>query len=81
MDSKAAGNYPTLMKLSLDLMVSALRCDVTRVATLAGADASGSNISFKWVPAASRGWHSMGHSPRHPEAAGRQVGPRASSPR
>ena len=63
MDSKAAGNYPILMKLSLDLMVSALRCDVTRVATLAGADASGSNISFKWVPAASRGWHSMGHSP------------------
>ena len=63
LDSKAAGNYPTLMKLSLDLMVSALRCDVTRVATLAGADASGSNISFKWVPAASRGWHSMGHSP------------------
>jgi hypothetical protein len=62
-DAKASGNYPTLMKLSFDLMVAALRCDVTRVATLAPCDASGSNISFKWVPEASRGWHSMGHNP------------------
>ncbi len=63
LDPKAAGNYPTLMKLSFDLMVAALKCDVTRITTLACADASGSNISFKWVPAANRGWHSMGHSP------------------
>jgi hypothetical protein len=63
MDTKAAGNYPTLMKLSFDLMVAALKCDVTRITTLACADASGSNISFKWVPAANRGWHSMGHTP------------------
>jgi hypothetical protein len=63
MDVLASGNYPTLMKLSFDLMVSALRCDVTRIATLAPCDASGSNISFKWVPDANRGWHSMGHNP------------------
>jgi hypothetical protein len=63
LDVKASGNYPTLMKLSLDLMVAALRCDVTRVATLAPCDASGSNISFSWVPECRRGWHSMGHNP------------------
>jgi hypothetical protein len=63
LDPKAAGNYPVLLKLSMDLMVAALRCDVTRVATLAPCDASGSNISFSWVPEAKRGWHSMGHTP------------------
>jgi hypothetical protein len=62
-DVKASGNYPTLMKLSLDLMVASIRCDVTRVATFAPCDASGSNISFSWVPEAKRGWHSMGHNP------------------
>jgi Protein of unknown function (DUF1552) len=63
MSVTAADNYPTLMKLSMDLMVAALKCDVTRITTLACADASGSNISFSWVPGAKRGWHSMGHSP------------------
>jgi hypothetical protein len=63
LDVLSAGNYPTLMKLSLDLMIAALRCDVTRVATLAPCDASGSNISFSWVPECRRGWHSMGHNP------------------
>jgi hypothetical protein len=63
MDTVAAGNYPILMKLSFDLMVASLKCDVTRITTLACADASGSNISFKWVPAANKGWHSMGHNP------------------
>jgi hypothetical protein len=47
LDVKGSGNYPTLFKLSLDLMVAAIRCDVTRVVTLAPCDASGSNISFK----------------------------------
>jgi hypothetical protein len=63
LDAKAAANYPILMKLSLDLMVAALRCDVTRIATLANADASGSNISFSWVPEVHKGWHSIGHNP------------------
>jgi hypothetical protein len=64
MDIKSGGSYPTLFKLSLDLMVASIRCDVTRVVTLAPCDASGSNISFKAaVPEANRGWHSMGHSP------------------
>jgi hypothetical protein len=64
MDPKSSGAYPTLFKLSLDLMVASIRCDVTRVVTLAPCDASGSNISFKAaVPEANRGWHSMGHSP------------------
>jgi hypothetical protein len=63
-DVKGAGNYPTLFKLSLDLMVAALKCDLTRVTTLAPCDASGSNIKFNSVvPEANRGWHSMGHNP------------------
>jgi hypothetical protein len=63
-DVKSSANYPALFKLSLDLMVAALKCDLTRVTTLAPCDASGSNISFKAeVPEANRGWHSMGHSP------------------
>jgi hypothetical protein len=64
MDVKSSASYPTLFKLSLDLMVAALKCDLTRVATLAPCDASGSNIKFNSaVPEANRGWHSMGHSP------------------
>src|SRR5262249_860166 len=63
MDVKLAANYPTLMKLSVDLRVAALRCDLTRVATFAPCDASGTNISFSWVPEVHRGWHSIGHSP------------------
>jgi hypothetical protein len=64
LDPKGAANYPTLFKLSLDLMVAAIKCDLTRVATLAPCDASGSNIKFQSaVPEANRGWHSMGHTP------------------
>jgi hypothetical protein len=64
LDVKSAGNYPALFHLSLDLMVAALKCDLTRVVTLAPCDASGSNISFKGeVPECNRGWHSMGHNP------------------
>jgi hypothetical protein len=33
------------------------------VATFAPCDASGSNISFSWVPETRRGWHSIGHNP------------------
>ena len=66
-------NYPTLVKVSMDLMVAALRCDVTRVAGLATADSLGANIDFSFVPGvpdrgtgyenARRNWHDLGHNP------------------
>jgi hypothetical protein len=68
-----ATNYPTLVKVSMDLMVAALRCDVTRVAALATADAIGGNIDFNFVPGVPllgtgyesprRNWHDLGHFP------------------
>jgi hypothetical protein len=67
--------YPNIQKAHMNLMVSALKCGVTRVATLQHGDSSGNSINFgafvPGLPATSknnykspyRNWHDLGHNP------------------
>jgi hypothetical protein len=66
-------NYPLAFKVSVDLMVAALKCDVTRVAALQAVDAGGANLPWNFLPGIPllgagfhtklRNWHDMGHNP------------------
>jgi hypothetical protein len=69
-------NYAAVLKAQMDLMVVAVKCDVTRVVTLQMVDASGSHIPFNFlagvggqgdaggaVGASLRGWHDLSHNP------------------
>jgi hypothetical protein len=65
-------NVPALLNLQFELMVMALKCDVTRVATLQFGDATGGAIVFDFVPGVPRegngyqplrDWHDLGHRP------------------
>ena len=72
-DAKTASNYPKLVQVSLDLMVAALKCDVTRVVGLQMLDAGGANLPWNFLPGiplqgtgfhtALRNWHDMAHNP------------------
>jgi hypothetical protein len=66
-------NYPATLKVSFDLMVAALKCDVTRVAALQMVDAGGANLPWNFLPEIPekgtgfhtrlRNWHDLGHNP------------------
>jgi hypothetical protein len=66
-------NYPATFKMSLDLMVAALKCDVTRVAAIQMVDAGGANLPWNFLPGIPekgggfhtklRNWHDLGHNP------------------
>jgi len=72
-DATMAINYPAMVKVSMDLMVAALKCDVTRVAGLQMVDAGGANLPWNFLPGIPlngtgfhtrlRNWHDMGHNP------------------
>jgi len=72
-DATVAINYPLTLKVSFDLMVAALKCDVTRVAALQMVDAGGANLPWNFLPGIPekgagfhtrlRNWHDMGHNP------------------
>ena len=61
-DIASNNNNPTLLSVSFQLMTAALRCDVTRVATLQFGDATGGSVTFPVVNVG-RNWHSLGHNP------------------
>jgi hypothetical protein len=56
---QANDNFPAVSRLQIDLMVAALACDVTRVASLLWAHA-GSEVRFTWV-GASGAHHDISH--------------------
>src|SRR3954451_17148899 len=72
-DATLALNYPATLKVSFDLMVAALKCDVTRVAALQMDDAGGANLPWNFLPGVPekgtgfhtrlRNWHDIGHNP------------------
>ena len=60
-DYKANANFPAVGKLQMDLLVMALACDLTRVATIQWEQSVG-NVRFTWVdPTITRGHHDMSH--------------------
>jgi hypothetical protein len=73
MDATMPINYPFTLKVSFDLMVAALKCDVTRVAALQMVDAGGANLPWNFLPGVPllgggfhtklRNWHDLGHNP------------------
>jgi hypothetical protein len=65
-------NTPVLWTLQMQLIVAALKCDVTRVGTTQVGDATGGRIIFDFVPGVprqgngyqpNRDWHDLGHRP------------------
>jgi hypothetical protein len=72
-DATMAANYPATLNVSFDLMVAALKCDVTRVAALQMVDAGGANLPWNFLPGIPekgggfhtrlRNWHDLGHNP------------------
>jgi hypothetical protein len=74
-DLSADASYPLIMKAHLGLITAALKCGITKVATLQTGDSSGNNINFgafvMGLPARSknnykspfRNWHDLGHNP------------------
>jgi hypothetical protein len=71
-DIRANANVPLLLTLHFELMVAALKSDVTRVGTMQFGDATGSAIVFDFVPGVPRlgngyqpfrDWHDLGHQP------------------
>jgi hypothetical protein len=60
-DYQANANFPAVGKLQMDLLLTALACDLTRVASLQWEQSVG-NVRFTWVdPAITRGHHDMSH--------------------
>jgi hypothetical protein len=71
-DLKNRREYPNIMNAHLDLMLAALRCGITQVATLQLGDGTGDNIDFGFIPGMSAGtgykapfrnWHDLAHHP------------------
>jgi hypothetical protein len=72
-DAAVAMNYPKSLSAMFDLMVMALKCDVTRVAGLQMVDAGGANLPWNFLPGIPergggfhtrlRNWHDLGHNP------------------
>jgi hypothetical protein len=60
-DAKANANFPTVAKLQIDLMVTAMACDLTRVGSLQFSHSDG-DVRFTWL-GATRGHHDMSHDP------------------
>jgi hypothetical protein len=61
MDYRANANFPAVGKLQMDLLVTALACDLTRVATIQWEQSVG-NVRFTWAdPSITRGHHDMSH--------------------
>lgn len=75
LDPGPTDNYRAILGLHMDLLVAALKCDVTRVATLQMGSSFGNRLFFSWLgidgpavndPAMSgfigRVWHDIGHA-------------------
>jgi len=65
-------NFPLVMETHFQLMVAAVKCDITRVATVQLASGTGNDIVFDFVPGVPkngngyrtfRDWHDLGHQP------------------
>jgi hypothetical protein len=61
-DIASNNNNGILLNVGFQLMVAALKCDVTRVATMQFGDATGGSVTFPVVNVG-RNWHSLGHNP------------------
>jgi hypothetical protein len=74
-DLKDPIKYPLVLNPQIDLMIAALKCGITRVATLQLGDATGDNINFGFIDGMSKGtgyktpyrnWHDLAHNPLGP---------------
>ncbi len=67
-DPNTNDNFPEISTAHIDLLVAALACDATRVATLQHSVGENSGIVFNWAGAA-EGHHSMSHQADGPLVA------------
>jgi hypothetical protein len=57
---KLGTNVPALAKVMIDIVIAAMRCDLTRVATISLTDTFGDNVRFEWL-GTNRGYHAIKH--------------------
>jgi hypothetical protein len=57
---KESANVPKLLKMQVDIVMAALRCDLTRVATINIADTFGDGMRFEWL-GLKRAYHGIKH--------------------
>lgn len=57
---REGGNTPALLRLQIDLVMAAMRCDLTRVATINIADTFGDGLRFGWL-GLNRTYHGIKH--------------------
>jgi hypothetical protein len=72
-DITDGAQYPNILDAHLWLMTDAIKCGITRIATMQTSDSSGNNINFAFVPGvpakgtgyktAFRNYHDLGHNP------------------
>jgi hypothetical protein len=72
-DVNDPAKYPDILDAHLWLMVDAVKCGITRIASVQTSDSSGNNINFAFVPgvpargtgykSAYRNYHDLGHNP------------------
>jgi hypothetical protein len=61
-DLKLGASFPAIGKMQMDLAVMALKCDLTRVATIQWTHSVGNN-RFTWLDITDKGHHDLSHDP------------------
>jgi hypothetical protein len=59
-DYRANANFPRVGQLQMDMLVMALACDLTRVATIQWERSVG-DVRFTWIEGVTRGHHDLSH--------------------
>lgn len=62
-DPAARANYPQMLSAQMNLIITAFKCDLTRVATLQLSSFNGNEIYFPWL-GVNRQYHSLAHDSR-----------------
>jgi hypothetical protein len=72
-DAEDPFNFPQVLDVTFELMVMALKCDVTRVAAMQMVDSGGANLPWNFLPeipeqgtgfhTSKRNWHDIAHNP------------------
>ncbi len=79
-DATAPINYPATLNVNFDLMVAALKCDVTRVAALQMVDAGGANLPWNFLPEIPERGRRLSHAPAQLARPRAQPDPRRDRP-
>jgi hypothetical protein len=64
LDFKLNANYPTQVKMMIDIIAAVVKCDIARAITLDLIDDGGGNsLAFPWLPVPMSDYHALSHTP------------------